>query len=131
MAISTTTTILYDGPRRTVVQGNGIGVAGQTASNLTLAVFVDVTTLNPIPKSLRVDEIEADVSYGVAQLFWAAPTPVVFATLSGSNIDFDYDNFGGIRPPPGATGNILISTQGFDVNSTYMIKLFLQKRLIK
>ena len=49
--------------------------------------------------------------------------------MSGARPRFDYTSFGGLQAPDSATGDILISTLGFDINSTFMVKLDLQKRL--
>ena len=129
MTISTTTQTLYDGERRAVIQGTGLTVNGATPNNLTLDTLVDISTLTPKASEVRVEKIEGDIGYGVVEIYWAAPVPVRFAVLSGSKVTFDYDSFGGMRMPDDGTGDILISTIGFDLASTYMVKLDLIKRL--
>lgn len=129
MTISTTTQTLYDGERRAVIQSTGITVSGATSNNLTNEVLVDISALDPPAQQVRVEKIEADIGYGVVELYWDSLTPVRFAVLSGTKVMFDYASFGGMQMPPEGTGNILISTLGFDLLSTFMVKLDLIKRV--
>ncbi len=128
MTISTTTSTPYDGVRRATVLSTGLTVNGATPNNLDSAVLVDVSALMPPAPRVKVDRIDADVGYGVVELFWDAAEPVRFAVLSGSKAVLDYTSIGGLVPPPEATGDILISTLGFDLNSTYTVKLDLTKK---
>lgn len=130
MAITTTIQKLYDGPRKATIQATGLTIDGPLSNNLTLATLVDLALLAPVPAQVRVDHIEGEVGYGVVQLFWAALTPIRFAVLSGSRILLDYANIGGLIMPVGGTGNILVSTLGFDLNSTFTVKLDLTKRVV-
>ena len=129
MTISTTTQTLYDGERRAVIQGTGLTVNGATPNNLTFDTLVDVSAMTPPAEQVRVQAIEADVGYGVVELYWDAPVPVRFAVLSGMDVAFDYESFGGMVMPAEGTGNILISTLGFDLLSSYTVKLDLIKRV--
>lgn len=133
MAISTTSQILYDGPLRTKMQFTG---TSDGSGELTSATLVDASALSPsasgLPcKAVKVQRITGNTSYGTVQLLWGALEPVLFAQLAGSDIDMDYRNITGITnlpAGPSATGDILISTDGFAAGSTFMLEIEMQKK---
>lgn len=128
MAIATTTQILHQGERNLVMQLNGIG-DGVSPGNENKVVKVNLSTLVPRCADLKVMTIRGNVSYGIVELYWEALVPVKFAELS-EFIDFDYRDHGGLynNAGGGKTGNILLSTVGFEANSTYSIHLRMIKK---
>ena len=130
MSIELTVDKTYDGPRRTGVQASAMTVDDAAPYNLTLATLIDISTLSPAPKSVRVTKITGQVDYGVVELYWAATPPVRFAVLSGNAIDFGYSDTGPLRMPTDGTGDILISTVGFAPTSTFMLDIGLLKRVV-
>lgn len=125
MAVSATVAKLEIGPRNVAYNLTGLGDGlGQE----TLVKKVDITTLLPISPRLRVERISGTVSYGVVLLYWEATVPVLFAVLS-DQICLDYNRIGGLTNSAdlGRTGSILLSTLGFEQNSTYTLLLELVK----
>lgn len=128
MTISTTSHVVFDGNRRTTIQANGIS---DGSGNLNLAPLVTVSALNPKCSAVKVQAIKGFVSYGIVELFWDALPPVKFAELSSDSVDIDYSCEGNLTNKvagPDATGNILISTQGFANGSLYSLTIDLIKR---
>ncbi len=128
MAISTTSQVVFDGNRRTTMQFTGIS---DGSGNLNLATLVDCKALNPKCQAVKVQAITGFVSYGIVELFWEALPPVKFAELGVEAIEIDYSQEGNLTNKvagPDATGNILISTQGFAAGSHYSLLIDLIKR---
>lgn len=125
MAVSATVAKYTDGPRNVGVLLTGLG-DGQGQENLAIKVLA--TSLVPVSTSCRVTRINGVVDYGVVELFWDALVPVRFAVLSGQ-FDIDFSTIGGLPNSGGGgkTGNILLSTLAFELNSTYTINLTLVK----
>jgi hypothetical protein len=126
MAIAPTSQILHDGVRNVVMQFTGISDgSGQEAD----VIKVDVSELMPPCDRVRIDKITHDVHGGVVTLSWAADTPLVFAQLSGQN-ETCYRKEGGLQnnADESRTGDILLSTEGFELDSSYTIKLEMVKK---
>ena len=133
MAIATTSQVLYDGPRRAVMQFTG---TSDGSGQLTSDLLVDASALGPLGpgqpcRAVKVESIKGSVKpQGSVQLLWDALVPVKFADLSGTNVNFDYRNITAIvAPTTGApTGDILFSTLGFAAGTTFMLELSLIKK---
>lgn len=126
MAITVTSAILHDGRRNVVMQFTGVSDgSGQEAGE----VKVDVSELSPSPVTVKIKRIEYDVNGGAVTLSWDADADVDFAALTGQGT-FDYCNMGGMvnSAEMGKTGDILLSTLGFEENSSYTIKLDMIKK---
>jgi hypothetical protein len=126
MAITTTSQTLYDNARNVVMQFTGISDgSGQEAA----VIKVDVSELSPPCDRVRISKLTHDVQGGAVTLSWAADTPVVFAQLSGDN-ETDYRREGGLQnsADESRTGDILLSTEGFELGSSYTIKLEMVKK---
>lgn len=127
MALTTTSQVIYDGLRHVSMQFTG---SGDGAGDETLALKVDCSALNPPCRSVKIRSISYDVGYGVVELLWDAVQPVPFAELTESGCPLDYRRINGLVNNGGdtATGNILLSTKGFELNSTYTIVLEMIKK---
>lgn len=126
MAITATSAILQDGRRNAVVQLTGISDgSGQEIGE----VKVDMSDLNPSPKSVKVNRIQYDVNGGDVKLSWDGDVDIDFAVLTGRNT-LDYCKINGMvnSADDPKSGNILLSTLGFELNSSYTIKLDLIKK---
>jgi len=126
MAIITTSQILHDGERNLVMQFTGRSDGSGQENNV---VKVDVSELLPPCASVKIRKIPYEVSGGLVVLSWAADANVPFLNLSGSNI-IDYSRMGGLLngADDTATGDILFSTLGFELNSAYSITLEMVKK---
>lgn len=126
MPMQTTSQILYDGEKNAVMQFTGVhdGSGGET-----LVTKVDVAELNPVPDTVKITEIEYEVSGGIVRMYWDADDPVEFLDLASVG-EFEYCDIGGLvnAGAAGRTGNILFSTIGFDSGSSYSIKLTMKKK---
>lgn len=124
--ISTTSQILHDGVRNVVVQLTGISDGTGQETNV---VKIDASELNPPADSgLKIKRVRYAVVGGVVQLSWAADDPQPFLNLAISD-EFDYAKIGGLKNGGGdtANGDILLSTIGFELNSSYSITLEMVK----
>ena len=126
MAIATTVQTLHEGPRNLVMQWTGVS---DGAGSENLVNKVDVSTLTPTCDAVSVRKITGTVDFGIVELYWDALTPVKFAELSGT-IDLDYDRIGGLRNNAGGgkTGDLLLSTVGFELDSAYNLQFEMIKK---
>lgn len=131
MAFQTTNQILQDGARRVVVQIGGVCDGGASGDE-KLEKKVDASALSPAPRNLKFNRIDYNVSGGIVRLLRDADDPVTICDLSGTGF-YDYESIRGLPSNADAseTGNILLSTIGFDVGSSYSIKLDMLKKLKK
>lgn len=119
----TTSTIITDGVRGVAMQFSGVYDAVGQEQNV---VKVDVTALSPACVRIAIKRLTYEVSGGILQLSWDADDPIVFDNLAGQSGLRDYRKTGAIEPPRatlGVTGNLLFSTIGFDVGSSYSVML--------
>lgn len=73
---------------------------------------------------LKIREIRFQVTDMSVRLQWDATTPRDIVTLSPGADTLKFEKFAGLFIPPGltgATGKILLTTEGQQVNSSYMI----------
>ena len=127
MAITTTSQVLYDGVRNCVMQFTGVGDGTGDETNATK---VDCRALNPPCVSVAIKKITYDVGYGVVEMLWDADIPVPFLELTETGAPIDYGRINGIvnGGGPSANGNIMFSTKGFELNSSYSITLEMRKK---
>lgn len=114
---------IIDGARNAVIKATFVSAGADQAPT----VMVNVSVLHPPASlSLKVRKIEYNIQpSGLVRLQWEAP-PDHKDMLDLTGFDhLDFRNFGGITNNGGstATGNILISTQGFTLGSSYTIIL--------
>src|SRR3990167_7712595 len=128
MAIDTQIHTVYDGGLAATLQitGKSDGQSGQEVN----VVKVDVSELIPPCSSVAIEEISYNVEGGTVTLSWDDLTPLPFAHLKGMDtIDYRREgrlqNFG---DPQSRSGDILLSTVGFDPNGSYTILLKLRKK---
>jgi hypothetical protein len=126
MAIITTTQTLEEGPHNLIVQWTGRSDGSGTED---LVKKVDVSELTPKCGSVKIARISGSVDYGVVELYWDALDPKKFLSLSGT-IDFDYRKAGGLTNNAGGgkTGDLLLSTAGFELNSVYTLNVEMVKK---
>lgn len=127
MTIAATTQTLRDGARNLVMQWTG--VSDGNAGGETLVRKVDVSELSPAAEAVSVRKISGTVDFGIVELYWDALTPVKFLELSG-DIMLDYERVSGLQntKPGGWTGDILLSTVGFELDSTYNLLIEMIKK---
>lgn len=129
MAFTVTSQIVLDGARRATMHFTCL--ADGSGTQETLVKKVDATALQPPgSRSMKVRGINYDTfGPGLVILYWEAPVPKQFLTLSNTADHVDYSEFGGLwnNGVAGATGSILLSTQGFTAGSSYSITIDLTK----
>ena len=118
---------LHDGARNVVVKATFL--SGGLDQPLT--TIVTAANLNPPANiHMKVVRVEYDVTPGgILRVYWDSPPfPTDMLDLNGFD-HHDYRRFGGIQNNGGsnATGNILVSTQGFTLNYEYTLILELWK----
>ncbi len=124
MSVSSTVQKLEYGPRNVSFHLTGLG---DGLGNETLVKKIDSQQLLPVSLKLRFERISGNVEYGVVILYWDAPIPVRLAVLSGQ-FNLDFNRIGGLtNNAANPTGSVLLSTLGFELNSTYDILLELVK----
>lgn len=125
--METTQKVVYDGPRNVTVRLTGLGDGAGQETNV---VKVDVSELNPPCRRIKVEKVTYDVAYGVVKLTWDDTlAPIDFLLLDGAD-NVDFRRFGGLDNEAGddASGDICLSTVGFEQNSSYSIVLELVKK---
>ena len=124
--ITTTVLKLHDGERNVVMQFSGVS---DGEGNEVNERKVDVSSLTPPCSSVSIRKMMYEVSGGIVELKWDADDPVVFDRLAKTGI-VDYSRIGAVinGGGPSATGDILISTLGFDSGSSYSVKLEMIKK---
>lgn len=125
--IQATTKVLHDGGRNLVMQFTGV-CDGQ-GPNEDKAVKVDVSETAGSPRAVKVTKITYEVVGGILRVLWNANDPVTMHDLASSG-EFDYERIGGLLNGGGdtANGDILFSTLGFDVGSSYSVLLEMTKK---
>ena len=127
MAIATRSQVLHDGAVSLVMQITGISDGGGSDVE-TNVVKVDCSELNPPCDELKIVSADYDVNEGVVSLAWDAMSPEPFAHLSGQGpLDFT-STMGLHNPEEPTTGDLLLSTHGFGLNSAYSITLRMRKK---
>ena len=133
MPITTTSQLLHDGPRNVVMQFTGF-VDVNDSGQESLVRKVDVSDLPTPCSSVKILRLQYEVSGGLVRLFWdATDSPVQFLELAAGGNVLDYNRIAGLKngaEPEVRTGDILLSTLGFEVGSTYSLLLEMQKKYI-
>lgn len=134
MAISTTSSVLFDGQRQCIMQFTGVSDGSGELAQVTI---VDPKLLAASAgggkcSGVNVLRITANIGFGIIELFWDAETPKKFAELSDHTPMFDYDKFGGLNNSnaglgASTSGKVLMSTAAFSNGSTYMLELEMTK----
>lgn len=129
MTIQATRQVLFDGPRRCVMLFTGLCDGnGSDEANEKKVICADLT---PPCHHANIERIEYEVSGGVVRISWADNDPRIFLDLSARGV-LDYRDIGG-APNPVTTdlpNDILFTTLGFDVGSSYSIKITLRKKIV-
>lgn len=125
MADAVTSQILVDGERNVVMKFTNISDGTGEAN----ALKVDVSTLAGAPSSVKITEIEYDISGMQVELLWDATTKVPAFILSQGQQHLSFKKVGGIINNAGAgvTGDLLFTTVGASAGDTYAIVLHMKK----
>lgn len=126
MAITTTSRVVHDGERNLVMQFTGY--ADDTAQE-TNEIKVDASEFGC--STVKITKIVSTVTNGKVKLTWDSdPTPTDFIILEGSGDEFCYGERGLTNDAPDlASGDILLSTIGFEAGSSYSILLKMKKKV--
>lgn len=123
--MQTTSQFLTDSVKNVVVLINGLCDDGM---NETSVVKVDVSELTPPSRTVRLNKISGNVNYGVVILSWSDTPERPFLILE-STIDYCFEHVSGLNNPEiTGSGDILLTTVGFDTNSNYSLLLELIKQ---
>lgn len=126
--ITTTVTVLHDGERNVSMLFSGVSDGVGQETNVAK---VDVTAFTPPCKRVSITSVFYEVSGGLVVLAWEATDPIPFDQLAFGG-ERDYRRFNGVTVPVdvggGVTGNIVLSTIGFDVGSSYSFSLDMLKK---
>lgn len=132
MAINATTTITHDGRRHADVVLSGIS-DGILPPDETNQVKVDVAAFAVYNcKLVAIESIDWQVTGGIVRLLWEdnANGPVTIMELTGEG-DMDFRATSGISNNASQpTGNISVTTLGFDAGSNYLIRMRLRKQKV-
>ena len=124
MTITTSEQTVHDG-QTVVVRMTGISDGSGQETNV---VKVAVADLVPSPAALKINGIDWNVSGGVVQLAWDGQPPDAFANLSEQGTR-DYTKVGGIiNTDVSSNGDLVLSTLGFGLNSSYDISVTMRKK---
>ncbi len=91
---------------------------------------VDLSTMHPVPTSVRLDTVVGDIFGLEVELLWDATTPVSIVKLASPRIDMDLKDIGGIpnTKATGWTGNVLLTTADASVGDSYSLILSFRKK---
>jgi hypothetical protein len=127
MANSVTTQVLQDGPRFVSVLLTGILDTSNEAKNTKITL----STLDPLPADLSLEEIEYSISGSLKViLYWGATSDVPFMILFDCG-EFCAEEFGLIPNNAGAgkTGDVKLATVGWSAGTeTYTILARFRKK---
>lgn len=129
--ISVSTQLLYDSNRNAVVQLTGYSSSLGGDSQETNVIKVKASDLLPSSnRQLKIMKVTFSVGGGGVELKWAGDDPQPFLFLQGVG-KFNYRLIKGASNPGSQdntiSGDISLSTFGFDLNSSYSILLELVK----
>ena len=126
MAIAATVQTLHEGARNLVLQLTGVSDGSGSENKVKK---VDVSTLTPAVDEVSIRKITGSVEFGIVELYWDALTPVKFMELSVT-VDHDYSRISGLRNNAGGgkNGDLLLSTVGFELDSTYNLQIEMIKK---
>jgi len=126
MTISATTRVVHDGERNLIIQliGKADGLDQETG-----VVKVDASEFNC--RTVKILSVTSSVVGGKVILTWdSMPSPENFLYLEGSGDEFCYGDRGLTNDAPDlASGDILLSTEGFEPGSSYSILLKMVKKI--
>lgn len=122
-----TSQIVVDGARNFIVHLTGYSDDGAGENAVEK---INVSALTPPCSSLRLQRINGSVNGGSVRLLWEADIPVEFAILGGGQVEVCHELGAGLNNNAGtsATGDVLLSTVGFDVGSNYDLTLKMVKK---
>lgn len=127
MTILATRTVTYDGYRNCTMVLTGVcdGNGGDEV-NERKVILAD---LSPPPLRVAIMEMEYEVSGGIVRMMWEDNDPTTIFMLASRNTMNFVRSGGVVNTVQGdsITGNITFTTLGFDVGSSYTIKLRLKK----
>jgi hypothetical protein len=125
MADAVSSQILTDGERNVVMKFTNVS----DGTGETNALKVDVSSLVGAPATVKITEIEYDISGMQVEMLWDATTKVPAFILSSGQQHLDFSKGGGITNNAGAgvTGDLLFTTIGATAGSTYAIVLHMKK----
>ena len=129
MANRFSTQVLLDGDKWYVIKCVGV----LDTSNQARTLLVDVSTMDPAPTKVSIDEIYFNVTSPLSVLLdWDATTDVDAITLSGfGEYSCMIDEWGGLtnNSAAGSTGNLYLTTFGWAAGTIpFTIILKLKKR---
>lgn len=126
MALTITSDTLRDGIVNAAVLVNGYSDA---LGDPEPVVAVDASDLANAPRRVKVDKVAWTVSGGMVKLAWATATgSEPFLNLTGQG-EMDFCHTGGaISRSDEYTGDILLSTDGFNLGSNFSVKLEMRKK---
>src|SRR3990172_6426296 len=125
--MDTTIQIVHTGERNAIVHLTGRATDAVQESDV---VKVDISELLPPARRVALRKIEYAVSGGQVTLAWGADSSVPFAELEGQE-DLCFERAllqNSAESGTGVTGDIVLTTRGFDIGSTYTITLHMIKK---
>lgn len=128
MADVVTSQVTIDGERNYVITltnlSDGTGEAAVKK--------VDVTTMHPVPTSLRLEKVQGDVAGMNVALLFGGNTKQKFLELSDSQVDMDMTEEGGLPDPKvtGFDGCVYLTTANQASGSSYTLHLHFKKKYV-
>lgn len=118
--------VLVDGERNYVIKLNclsdGTGESGVKK--------VDLTTMHPVPTSVRLERVQGDIFGMEVELWWEASSNVEILKMADHRVELDFCETGGLpnTKAAGWTGNMLLTTTDASAGDSYSIVLHFKKK---
>jgi hypothetical protein len=126
MADTVSTQVLADSARNYIVKltskSDGTGESAVKK--------IDLSTMHPVPTSVRLDRIEGDIAGMEVELLWEATINASVMKLAGPRICMDFKKHGGIpnTKASGWTGNVMLTTSNQSAGDSYSLVLHFVKK---
>lgn len=126
MPDAVTSQVLVDGERNYVIKLTNLS----DGTGESVVKKVDLSTMHPVPTSVRLESIQGDIFGMEVELLWEASTNVNIMKLGDSRVYIGLEETGGIpnTKAAGWTGNVLLTTTDASAGDSYSLVLHFKKK---
>lgn len=121
-----TSSVTVDGERNYIITLTSLS----DGTGETTVKKVDISTMHPVPTSLRLEKVEGDVAGMNVALLWGGGTKQKFLQLSNNQVGLEMEEEGGLPDPKvtGFDGCVYLTTANQVTGSSYTLHLHFKKK---